>query len=74
MAAPSGFTILGIMLIVTGIILVALPLLAKYAPLLKRLPPILIYVYRHDGFYFVTSPILIIISIISLIIFLIRRF
>lgn len=74
MAEPyEPFTILGIILIIMGIILVALPFLARYTPVLERLPPILIYVYRHNGFYFVTSPILIIISIISIIIFLIKR-
>lgn len=74
MSEPYGlFTIMGTILIVAGIILVALPFLAKYAPLLEKLPPILIYVYRHNGFYFVTSPVLIVISIISIIIFLIKR-
>ena len=33
---------------------------------LEELPPILVYVYHHNGFYFVTSPILLIISVFFL--------
>lgn len=65
-------TVLGVTLIIVGAILVALPLLAKYTPSLEKLPSILVYVYHRDNFYFVTSPILILISIVSIVIFLIR--
>ena len=67
------FTILGLLLILTGIILVALPLLSQYLPNLENLPWILIWVYRSDGFIFVTSPILIIITIVSLLVQLLGR-
>ncbi|MFQ6085779.1 MAG: hypothetical protein ACE5OY_05910 [Candidatus Bathyarchaeia archaeon] len=53
------FTLLGVLLIVLGVVLVALPFLTRYAPSLEsleKLPPILIWVYRRDNFYFVTSP------------------
>lgn len=57
------FIILGLILIVTGATLLALPLLLRFMPTLERLeklPKILVYVYRYDNFYFITSPILII--------------
>ena len=67
------FTVLGLLLIVCGFILVALPLIARHLPSMERLPWILIWVYRRDGFYFVTSPLLIIISIVSLVLHLFSR-
>ena len=66
-------TVLGLLLIVSGFILVALPLIARHLPSLERLPWILIWVYRRDGFYFITSPLLIIISIVSLLVHLLSR-
>lgn len=56
----------GLLLIAVGAVLVLLPLVAKYLPsleALERLPPLLIFVYRTNGFVFVTSPILIIASL-----------
>jgi hypothetical protein len=67
------FTVLGLALIVLGLILVALPPIIRHLPSLERLPWILIWVYRSDGFYFATSPLLIIISIVSILIQLFRR-
>ena len=66
--------LLGIILIASGIILVALPFVFRHLPSVERLPWILVYIYRKDGFYFVTSPLLIIISTASLIMYLISRF
>lgn len=66
-------TVLGLLLIVSGFILVALPLIARHLPSLERLPWILIWVYRRDGFYFITSPLLIIISIVSLLVHLLSQ-
>jgi hypothetical protein len=59
-------TLLGV-LISVGIVLVALPLIAKYIPNVEEIPWIILWVYRKDGFVFATSPILIIISILSLV-------
>lgn len=67
------FTTLGLVFIVCGIILIALPFIARSMPSLEKMPWILIWVYRSDGFYFVTSPLLMIISIISLILHLLGR-
>lgn len=67
MAQDGGvFTALGIMFILLGVALVVLPLLARSLDMqstLDRVPWIILYVYRQDGFVFITSPILIIISI-----------
>lgn len=63
---------LGIFLIIVGIVLVLLPTLAKYIDL-SRIPSWIIYVYRSDGFYFVTSPLLIILSIISVVLYILTR-
>ncbi len=57
---------MGLILILSGIILVMLPFIARHLPNLEKLPWILIWVYRKNGFYFVTSPLLIILSIISI--------
>ena len=59
-------TAMGLILILSGIILVMLPFIARHLPNLEKLPWILIWVYRKNGFYFVTSPLLIIFSIISI--------
>ena len=60
------FTTLGLLLIVSGILLVLLPFIARILPSIDRVPWILIWVYRRDGFFFATSPLLIIISLLSL--------
>jgi len=59
-------TAMGLILILSGIILVMLPFIARHLPNLEKLPWILIWVYRKNGFYFVTSPLIIILSIISI--------
>ncbi len=59
-------TAMGLILILSGIILVMLPFIARHLPNLEKLPWILIWVYWKNGFYFVTSPLLIILSIISI--------
>jgi hypothetical protein len=57
------FIIVGLILIIIGIAIIALPLIFKLIPTLEKLeklPKILVYVYRYNKFYFITSPILII--------------
>ncbi|MCP8315217.1 MAG: hypothetical protein H3Z53_12740 [archaeon] len=71
--AYQFLTISGILLIIIGLALVLLPLIANYLPSiekLEKLPPILIYVYRSENFYFITSPLLILISLILLILYI----
>lgn len=67
------FTMLGLLLIVCGLILVLIPVIARYLPSLDKLPWIILWVYRKNGFYFATSPLLIIISVISLLLSLLRH-
>ncbi len=75
-AADAGsfqsFIIPGILLMLLGAILILAPFLTKAIPSIERLPPLLLWVYRSDGFYFVTSPILIIVSVISIILYLLK--
>jgi hypothetical protein len=66
------FTWLGVFLILLGVALVLIPVLGQYVDL-SKVPSWLIYVYRSNGFYFVTSPLLILLSVISLIVFILRR-
>ncbi len=67
-----SLTLMGIALIVLGFALVVLPLIARSMPTDVRWPKILVYVYHRDGFYFVTSPLLIAISLAYLAYFLWR--
>jgi uncharacterized membrane protein len=65
--------ILGIMLMVLGALLFVAPLVLERMPSLESVPWILLYVFRRDGFVFVTSPILIIVSILSLLWWILTR-
>jgi uncharacterized membrane protein len=65
--------VLGIVLIVLGILLFIAPLLLEKMPSLENIPWIILYVYRSDGFVFVTSPLMIIISILSLLWWVLTR-
>lgn len=58
--------VLGAALIALGAIFLVAPLLLERLPSLENAPWIILYVYRKDGFTFVTSPILIIISVLFL--------
>lgn len=68
-----SLTMLGLLLIISGVVLIALPIVARRLPSLERLPWILVWVYRRDSFYFITSPLLIIVSILSLALHLLSR-
>jgi hypothetical protein len=59
------FTSIGIMLIALGLIFVLLPYLVKIVPSLEGLPWWILWVYKRDGFYFATSPLLIMLSLLS---------
>jgi len=67
--------LLGFLFIIVGALLVTIPYIVKYVPTLERLeevPAILLYVYRKDNFYFMTSPILLIAGVAYLLLLLIR--
>lgn len=65
-------TLLGIALILIGVALVLLPILGKYIDF-SQVPSWLVYVYRSDGFYFVTSPFLLVLSLVAFIVYLLTR-
>jgi len=67
------YQLAGIALVMLGILLFIMPMLLEKVPSLEEIPWILLYVYRSGNFTFVTSPILIIISILSVILYLIQR-
>ncbi|MDY6931979.1 MAG: hypothetical protein SVJ22_08720 [Halobacteriota archaeon] len=67
----SPFTIFGVILMVVGAILFLVPVLSRFIP--TSIHPLIIYTYQGDGFYFVTSPILIIISLVSVAVYLLVR-
>lgn len=54
---------LGVAFVLLGIALVVAPLAGRFVSL-EDVPSWLIYVYRGDGFYFVTSPITILLSLV----------
>lgn len=60
----ESYTLLGLVLILSGVVLVLIPFIARHLPSLERLPWFIIWVYKSDGFFFATSPLLIAISLI----------
>ena len=65
-------TWLGIALILVGVALVLLPILGKVIDF-SRIPSWLIFIYRANGFYFVTSPLLIALSALSVILYFLMK-
>lgn len=67
------FSSLGWLLIVLGIIFVTLPYLERIFPAVDKLPWYIWWSYKSEGFYFGTSPLIILISIASLLWNLLKR-
>jgi hypothetical protein len=65
--------ILGILFLVLGAFLLLLPFVEKLTPSLDRLPWFLVYVYKRGDFFFVTSPVLIVLSLLSLLLYIVDR-
>jgi len=61
-----SFLLMGLALMALGFALIVLPLIARWLPTDARWPKILVFVYHRDNFYFVTSPLLIAISLVYL--------
>jgi len=61
----NSFNVFGVTLIFMGVALLVVPLIVKIIPTvdLEKIPWLLLYVYRSDGFVFITSPLLIIIGV-----------
>ena len=69
-SGASYLQLAGLVLVVLGALLFILPMILERMPSLEEIPWIFIYVYRSGNFTFVTSPILIIISLVSLVLYL----
>ncbi|MCW4050047.1 MAG: hypothetical protein NWE89_09975 [Candidatus Bathyarchaeota archaeon] len=67
------FTVMGWFLIILGIIFVALPYITRVVPDIEKVPWVILWVYKRNGFYFATSPLLIFLSILSVIWSYLRR-
>ncbi|MEM4310859.1 MAG: hypothetical protein QXX95_00510 [Nitrososphaerales archaeon] len=74
MSQLESFTLLGLFFIILGIALILMPFLMKIINLqnLEKIPSFIIYIYKSNGFYFVTSPILIALSLLFLLLALLR--
>jgi len=68
----SPFTVVGVLLILMGVILVALPYVERVIPNIEKVPWIILWLYRSEGFTFATSPLLIILSLISILLAYLR--
>ena len=67
------YAALGWGLIALGVLFVAMPYVARAVPSVERLPWYILWVYRSDGFYFATSPLLILLSLLSFALSYLRR-
>jgi hypothetical protein len=72
MDEANPFTLVGILLILLGAVFVALPYISRVVDI-DKIPWIILCVYRSDGFTFATSPILLILSALSLLLAYARR-
>ena len=72
MDEANPLPLLGILLIILGVVFVALPYLSRLVDV-EKIPWVILYVYRRDGFTFATSPILLFLSVLSLILAYARR-
>ena len=61
----NPFSVFEVTLILMGFALLIIPIIVKIIPAvdLEKIPWFLLYVYRNDGFVFITSPLLIIIGV-----------
>ncbi|HXQ92846.1 MAG TPA: hypothetical protein VN739_07545 [Nitrososphaerales archaeon] len=69
-----AFYYIGALFILLGIAFFLIPVLARSGFLSGvKIPWIILYVYNSNGFYFATSPILIIVSIVGVVLAMLRR-
>jgi hypothetical protein len=69
-----SLTGLGALMILLGIILVLMPYLIRYTAEIEKLPPIILYIYRRNNSVFATSPILIAVSVIWVLVSVLSRY
>jgi len=72
----NPFNVFGVTLILMGVALLIVPIIAKIIPTvdLEKISWPILYVYRNDGFVFITSPLLIIIGVAYFLLALLRHF
>ena len=72
----NPFNVFGVTLILMGVALLIVPIITKIIPTvdLEKIPWPILYVYRNDGFVFITSPLLIIIGVAYFLLALLRHF
>jgi len=72
----NPFNVFGVTLILMGLALLIVPIIAKIIPTvdLEKIPWPILYVYRNDGFVFITSPLLIIIGVAYFLLALLRNY
>ncbi|MBN1682193.1 hypothetical protein JW865_01405 [Candidatus Bathyarchaeota archaeon] len=73
MEGTNQLTYFGLLLIIIGLFFVLTPLLIRSFPNIEKIPWFILWIYKTDGFTFATSPILIIISLISFILYYLKR-
>ncbi len=68
-------TTFGLVFIIIGVALILIPLIMKYIPNMgqEKIPWFILYIYRKDGFFFATSPILILTGIIYILWIILHR-
>jgi hypothetical protein len=67
------FTTTGLILISLGLLFVLIPILARYLPSIEKVPWYILWIYKRDEIYFATSPLLIVLSILSIVVSLLSR-
>ena len=75
-SSPSSdwaFYLIGILLLSLGVAFILIPLVGRSLLSNMKIPWFILYVYNKGGFYFVTSPLLIIISLIGIVIAVVIR-
>ncbi len=68
----DALPLLGFALVLIGLALMAAPLLVRYFDV-GHLPSWILYMYRSNGFYFITSPLLLILSLLSFVLYLLTK-
>jgi hypothetical protein len=58
--------VIGVLLLILGVFFVVTPMLREHLLAIDTLPWILVYIYRHNGLTIVTSPLLLLVSLASL--------
>ncbi len=67
------YQLIGLLFLILGLLLLFTPLLLKTIPSLEDIPWFILYVYKMDGLILATSPILIVVTVISLLLSLITK-